>query len=135
MSELLSDQTWRQLDPYAGRLSRRDLLRVLLAAVAGAVAVVALGAVAWSGLVVPRVDTGNAGGYGYLEDTGIIFYKFTVTNHGSTPAEVIGLGRPGPGLQPVPLPDEVVEESTNEFGSLEPGEQMWVAVAYRITDC
>ena len=55
MSTLLTDEVWRQLDPGAGRLSRRTARRLWLAYGAGFVAAAAAVAVWLSGLVIPQV--------------------------------------------------------------------------------
>lgn len=86
----------------------------------------------------PRVTEGSSFGYGYAGRSLTFYYEFEITNRGLIPVEVVGVGRPGPGLEPVPYPPEFAGEpyeAVNEFGSLAPGEEMRVAVAYEVTDC
>lgn len=130
---LLSEATWRQLDPNAGRLSRRDLVR---AAVAGAVVVVLLVAgyaMASSGLLVAHLGHGQASGYGDGRDTGVIHYYVQVVNEGRFPIEIVDFGRSGPGLEQVPHPPDPLDIVS--AARLEPGEEVLLGIAYRVTDC
>ncbi|HSI92315.1 MAG TPA: hypothetical protein VK925_02395 [Jiangellaceae bacterium] len=122
MPELLSDETWRQLDRSAGRLSRRDLRWALL----GAAAFVAVMTVVLTGLVVPRLANAGGWGYGYDEDTWLVHQEFGVRNDGSFPVDIIDVGRDGPGLAlaDVSYPLRV-----------EPGESASVEARYEVTDC
>lgn len=142
MPDLVSDETWRQLDPRAGRLSPRDRRRVRVALVAAALLIAAAVALGASGLVVPRVaDPSHGGGsytYGYYSDDWIVYHTFEIRNTGAVPYEVTGVGRPGPGLELVDFPVEVGRQPTgevNDLRRLEPGERMSLGVAYQVTDC
>ncbi len=134
---LLSDETWQALDPYAGRLSRRDRRRAVLAGVAVAALLVAGYAVASSGLLVAHLAHGHASGYGDGRDIGVIHYDFGVVNEGRFPIEIVDVGRSGPGLAQVPFPSEIGGYPTEAVTAarLGPGEEAFLGVAYRVTDC
>jgi hypothetical protein len=142
MSNLLSDDTWRQLDPRVGRLSPRDRRRVRLALVAGALLIAAAAAVAASGLVIPRIADPLLGGgsyaYGYHGDDWVVYHTFEVRNAGAVPFEITGVGRSGRGLELIDFPVEIGGHpagEVNELGRLGPGERMELGVAYQVTDC
>jgi hypothetical protein len=132
MADLLTDETWQQLDPHAGKLSGRDHRVFLLALVVAVLLLVAGGYVVRSGLVVPQVAHGSGSGYGYDEDTWVMYYAFELVNDGGFPVEVLSVGRDGPGLARAEMPPV---ERTVPGGRLGPGETMWVGVAYEVTDC
>jgi len=92
---LLSDEVWRQLDPDAGRLPRRSVLRLRWSLVS-AVAVAVLAGLVWqSGLTVPRLSWPSNAGYGWETSTldRTIKYEVRIANRGWTTVEVLGLGR------------------------------------------
>jgi hypothetical protein len=128
-TELLSDDVWRQLDPHAGRLPRRQtaMLWLTIAAVA---AVVAAGVVVWrGGYLVARVDTRHeATGFSWGASTGgPITIQFPISNDGRTAITVTSIGRSGPGLTldaPAGLPLTLAPHT---------GEVVYLR--YEVTDC
>jgi hypothetical protein len=134
---VLSDETWRQLDPYAGRLSRRDVWRAVAAGVVVVLLLVAGLSMATSGLLVPRLSHNGAGGYGDGRETGVMHYDFRMVNEGWFPVEIVGVGRDGPGLEQVAYPSEIGGYPTDAVsaGRLDPGEALYLGVAYRVADC
>jgi hypothetical protein len=130
----LSDETWQALDPLAGRLSRRDRRRAVVAGVAVVALLVAGHLLAASGAVTARLAFGSQWSYGDGRETGTMYHSFMVVNEGGTPVEIVGVGRPGPGLEPVVFPTGV-EDEVNRLGVLEPGQELRLGVAYRVTDC
>lgn len=135
MSELLSDQTWRQLDPYAGRLSGRERGRVFLVVVLVLLLVAAVTAGARSGLLAPRVSDTGSSMVGFDHDAGVMHYVFGIVNEGRFPVEVVSVGRAGPGLAPAEPPVWENWESLVTGGWLGPGDIVQVGVAYEVTDC
>jgi hypothetical protein len=133
----LSDETWQALDPLAGRLSRRDRRRAVVAGVAVVALLVAAYAVASSGLLVAHLAHGHASGYGDGRDIGVIHYDFEVVNEGRFPIEIVDVGRSGPGLEQVPFPSEIRGHPTEAVGAarLGPGQKVFLGVAYQVTDC
>jgi hypothetical protein len=127
----------RRLDPHAGRLSRRDLRRAVIAAVAVVALLVASYLAATSGLLVAHLAHGHAGGYGDGRDIGVIHYDFEVVNDGQFAIEILDVGRSGPGLEQVPFPSEIGGHYTEVVSTarLRPGEKVFLGVAYRVTDC
>lgn len=134
---LLSDETRRQLDPYVGRLSRRDLARAVVAGVAVVVLLVAGYVTVSSGLLVAHLGHGHESGYGDGRDIGVIHYDFQVVNEGRFPIEIVDVGRPGPGLEQVPFPSQIGGHPMEVVSTarLGPGEEVSIGVAYRVTDC
>ena len=138
MTNYLSDETWRMLDPYAGQLSRRQAARLwsvvlvaLLLAGAGVLSV-------RSGLLIPRIGPGSAWMTGVDAEQRTFYLGFEIVNNGSFTIEVTGAGGTVPGAERAPVPDEFESGDGprgDEFGSLAPGGRMWIAVAYRVTDC
>jgi hypothetical protein len=127
--DLLTDDVWRQLDPNAGRLPRRQTVLIWISiAVAGVL--VAAGFVVWrGGYVVARVDTRDeASGYGWGTGTNRSFtIDLPIANDGRTAITVTSVGRAGPGLAltaPVGLPF-----------TLAPGHGVVVYLKYTVTDC
>lgn len=125
MPELLTDDTWRQLDPSTGRLARPDFRWVAL----GAAANIAALAVVLSGLVMPRLMPTGAAGYGYGDerDPWRIHYQFAVRNDGWFSVEIADVGRDGPGLALV--------GARGAGQRIDAGATADVGVTYEVTDC
>jgi hypothetical protein len=124
---MLSNEVWRQLDPEAGRLPRRTVLR-LRWTVAAVLVLAVLAGLGWrSGLIKPRVAWPNAGGSWEVAGNRIE-YEIHVTNRGWIPIEVVGLGRSGPGF-------ELVDVRATLPTTLAPGESMDAVLLYRVNDC
>jgi hypothetical protein len=127
---LLSDEVWRQLDPDAGRLPRRSVLR-LRWSLASTVALAVLVGLVWqSGLTVPRLSWTPNAGYGYSTSTEdrTIEYQVEISNRGWSTVEVLGLGRSGPGFELRSLRAQLPT-------TLRPGEAMEAVLVYQVTDC
>ena len=125
---LVSDEVWRQLDPDAGRLSRRTVLR-LRWSLAGAVALALLvGAVWQSGLTVPRLAWTPDSGYGWSTQDRTIEFEVRIANRGWTPVDIIGIGRSGPGFELRAIRAELPT-------TLRPGEDLDAVLLYQVTDC
>jgi hypothetical protein len=127
---LVSDEVWRQLDPDAGRLARRTVLR-LRWSLAGAVALAVLGGLVWqSGLTVPRLSWTPNSGYGWSTSTldRTIEFETLISNRGWTTVDVLGLGRSGPGF-------ELRAVRAQLPTTLRPGEDMRAVLVYQVTDC
>lgn len=138
MPQYVSDEAWRRLDPYAGRLSHRDMARAAAAAAAVVLLLVGGYAVAVSGALVPRLAHDGSGGYGFDPDEpALIHYEFEVVNEGRFLLDIVGVGRAGPGLEPVAYPSALAGAPTDAVsaGRLEPGGKLLLGVAYRVTDC
>lgn len=125
---LLTDEVWRQLDPTAGRLPRRTVLR-LRRAIAVTLTVAVLAGLAWqSGLVVPRLDWSRSSGYAYQINPSWFEYVLSLTNRGWTPVEVVGAGHSGPGLR--------LDEVRGAFPTtLAIGATMSLVLRFTVTDC
>ncbi|MDQ1724785.1 MAG: hypothetical protein QOG52_1813 [Frankiaceae bacterium] len=129
-TELLPDHVWQQLDPLAGRLTpvaRRQARRWAIAALALLIA----GVVAWqSGVLVPHVVRGNAGGNGWSANSQARQVTTTVEirNDGWQSLRVTGVGRSGPGM---------TLRSVNMAFPVEvqPSTSVQVTLSYDITDC
>ena len=122
---MLTDVVWRQLDPYAGRLSRRTVRRIRWG-VAALLLLTAIGELVWyAGVLVPRVSW-RSPGYGFGSSPP--HHSVIVHNDGLRPIRVLGVGRSGPGFRldrvDGPLPSTV-----------EPGEYLELVLIYAVTDC
>jgi hypothetical protein len=133
MRELLSDETWRQLDQTAGSLSSRGLWKMWLGLLAGVVVLSVGVVVAQSGLLFPRLSQAWSGGsaYGYDEEAGVIYYSFDVWNRGRFAADITGVGRSGPGLELLGFPAQLVDGPTD--GSACPSGSSLVSIAPAIS--
>ncbi len=119
MTQLVSDEVWRQLDPHAGQLPRPWSWRLRLAVIATVVLALVAGALWRSGTIVPRVEWARHAGSSWSMDPNKRQVGFAVVlrNDGWDSVEVIGAGRSGPGFELV--------EVHGEFPTvLEPGEEM-----------
>lgn len=128
MDQLVRDPVWTQLDPLAGRLSRRSIGRLRLSAVL--VLLLVLGGVAvWmSGLIMPRLGWPGSTGWGASASPSEITVELQVANRGWTAADIVGAGRSGPGLR--------LTAVTGAFpATLAPGHAMTIRLVYRVTDC
>jgi hypothetical protein len=125
---LVSDEVWRQLDPDAGRLPRRTVVRLRWSIASMLAIAVVAGLGWWSGLVVPRLAWSSTGySWSSIED-GIVQYEMPVTNRGWTSAEVVAIGRSGPGFE--------LQTARAELpATLAPGQRIDVTLVYRVTDC
>jgi len=123
---VLTDEVWRQLDPYAGRLSRRTVRRIRWAA-AAIVLLAAIGELAWyAGVLVPRVSWSDAPGYEFGWSPA--HHSVVVHNDGLLPIRVLGVGRSGPGLR-LDRVDGTLPST------VDPGSQLSVMLTYAVTDC
>lgn len=139
----VSDDVWRQLDPYAGALNRRQRRRAVAAAWLATIVMMAGYAIYVSGSVWARV--------GYSRDFGaestlstdfkVFTLKVPVKNTGWTTIRITGIGQDRPGLQPIGPGDAEGTKQLSEMGGqampfeLRPGQTAIVAAAYRVTDC
>jgi len=108
---------------HAGRRGLAALIVVLLIYTIGSTAVRC-----WRIAIAPLVTAGAASGTIVVSDTPSFTIRFTVRNRGLTAAEVVGIGRDGPGLKlggvAVSLPRSVPAGDTFE-----------VMLTYPVTDC
>jgi hypothetical protein len=124
----ISDDVWRQLDPEAGRLPRRTVLR-LRWSLGGAFVLAVLAGLVWqSGLTVPRLGWTDNSGYGWSIEGRHVEYEMRISNDGWTPVTVTTLGRSGPGLA---LRSVRAQLPT----TLRPDESMDATLVYDVTDC
>jgi len=123
---LLTDVVWRQLDPHAGRLSRRTARRVRLAIAVALVAVV-LGEFCWyAGLIAPRLSWTDSLGSEYGWDP--VHHSVSVHNDGLLSVRVLGVGRSGPGF--------TLSSVTGTFPTtVDPGGDLKFTLTYLVTDC
>ena len=130
MARAVSDEVWQQLDPKAGRLSRRTTMRLRWAVLAAIVLAVVTGLVWQSGAVTPHLARDEHAGGSWSSDfiTWRIEFLLTVHNYGWFSATVVGAGQPGPGL-------ELLEVRGAFPTTLNPGENMEIALVYRVADC
>jgi len=129
----ISDEVWRRLDPSAGALSRRTVIR-MWAAAAAAVLLVIVGMQIWrTGIVVPRL-VWPEGLTQFEENPDWVRVQIVVSNAGQFPVTVRDVGRSGPGLELLGV--EGWERSPSPFPTtLQPGEGVGATLVYRITDC
>ena len=124
---LVSDEVWRQLDPGAGRLPRRTVLR-LRWTISTTLALALLVGLGWrSGVVLPRLGWPNDG-EGWSIEGNRVEYSMHIANRGWTSVEVLDVGRSGPGF----VLDSVRAQLPT---TLRPGESMEAVLIYRVTDC
>ena len=123
---LLTDETWAQLDPDAGRLSAADRRRllVLVSLVVGFLVAVVAG---WrSGVVWPQVEA-QLSGYGTNSDARTFRMYLQVENRGMADLHVSSVGRSGEGLRLL----GVAQVPTD----LAPSTGVDVILRYQVTDC
>lgn len=128
MGRQIPDEVWQQLDPNAGRLSRRTAARMWIAFVL-VLAVIGAGLLTWrSGLIAPRLIWPNTGWAWEQTADGVARVQVTIANGGKFPVTLVDAGRSGPGLNLLgaegPLP-----------ARLQPDDEVVVVLVYRITDC
>ena len=131
MIRMVSDEVWAQLDPHAGRLTRRATVRLWVTIVL-AIMLVAAGVLVWrSGLLAPRLEWPRSAGYFTEANHGpqpVFLHSVTVVNEGWTPVTVLSAGRDGPGL--------TLTEVRDAFPvTLGAGDEVEFVVVYRVTDC
>jgi hypothetical protein len=129
VARVVSDEVWRQLDPNAGRLSRRTAARLTNAAGIAFLAYLA-GILLWlSGVVVARIDWPDSAGYGSVSGPDIpLSQDIVVTNRGWLPVTVVGAGRNMPGLHLLSVQGGLPR-------TLHRGEQLTIQVQYQVVDC
>jgi hypothetical protein len=137
MPRYVSDEVWQRLDPAAGRLSRRAVLRGWIAVVT-ALALVLAGTVVWrAGLVVPRLLWSNAEQHWVQTDDGFRM-DVLLLNTGWWPVTVVGVGRSAPGLELLGVEGDCRPEGTGDRCvplSLAPHTGVGMTLVYRISDC
>lgn len=139
MQPWVSNDVWRQLDPVAGRLSRRSVRRLRIVVVVLIVLAV-LAALSWrSGAVAPRLKWTDEWGWEASVGPELVSHAVVVVNDGWLPAQILGVGRSGPGLELVSVREGTSVDFREGSGIfpyvLQPGAIVAFAVVYRITDC
>lgn len=135
--EALTDDVWARLDPHAGRLSRRSVLRLWAAGAAAILVLIAGVGVYLTGFVTPRV---HADGSSFSMERPVdvstttpvvITLHFTLDNRGSSTVAIKSLGGP--------LAGDVRQLSFvstwNLPRTLPPATGQEVTVTYRLTSC
>lgn len=126
---MVSDEVWQQLDPHAGRMSRRGF-RVFCAAVVAAAAIAALTAAGWRTAVTPVELDWVVGGDAEAQLHPPRFENgFTVRNAGLLPVTITGVGGEIAGLRFDGVGGPALPVT------LQPGESVYVRVRYAITNC
>jgi hypothetical protein len=135
VADQLTDETWRALDPYAGRLSTREARGLLMIVLAMVGLVLAGYAVNLSGVVAPRLITfwpetawGEPGSDRADPSAWEIHYKTTLLSSSWYPVRVQDVQNATPGL-------ELVEISGLPGEPLGYREQREVHLVFRVTDC
>jgi hypothetical protein len=142
----LTDDVWARLDPGAGRLSRRQAGRTVLAALVVATLTGAF-AVAWHGWVEPRLRLVN------LHATGVsagrlatrqmeYTYSLEIANRGPA-VTILAMGADAPGLVLLAARPMAVTEVDSVTGwhalpwplTMDRGQVVHVDLVYRTTDC
>ena len=127
MGKYVSDVVWQQLDPHAGRLSRRTVAQ-LWAASALAVLVIAAAIAGWhTGLLVPHLRSTGASS-AEVPIGGPITTSIEFRNSGVRPVTILAAGRSEPGL-------ELLGNGNTLPMTVGPGETFTLTFVYRITDC
>jgi hypothetical protein len=134
MSQLVTDDVWRQLDPHAGRLSRRGAVRLWAAVICG-LALIPLAAVLYgSGAVEPRIMADISGSFSVRAPNTIstatpatVRTTVVLTNTGWSTVTVNGVV-PGSGGTTLTTPDPTPI-------TIKPGQQVTVDLTYAITSC
>jgi hypothetical protein len=144
MTPLLHDEVWRQLDPYAGRVSRRTLVRSWAV---GIVALLVLTTAAWvweSGAARPRLIADDGGWVSSLNVVDAnprhapadpdLSQQVRIENHGWLAVRIAGVGADGPGIH---LRESTVDQRLTPQTPfvLKRGGTAAVTMSYRITDC
>jgi hypothetical protein len=123
---MLTDEVWRQLDPYAGRLSRRTVRRVRWV-VAALLFLTAVAELAWyAGVFQPRISWKAEPGWEFGWEP--VYHSVEVHNDGLLPIRVLGAGRSGPGFR--------LERVDGALPStVEAGGHLTLMLTYAVTDC
>jgi hypothetical protein len=128
MSPVVSDEIWRQLDPGAGRLSRRAAVKAWTA-VALAFALVTTGTALWlSGAVITQVSWALWGVKATQPPSDTVGIDVEIWNEGWAPVTIAGVGRGGPGL-------DLVRTEGRFPVRVKPAHAIRVTLFYRIVDC
>jgi hypothetical protein len=128
MGRLLSDEVWHRLDPYAGQLRPRTVVRLRSAAAFGVVMAIVAGLLWWSGALLPRVGWPHGAAWGSGVHPGSIEQVVVIANQGLFPVEVVGIGRSGAGLR-------LARVFVHFPITLEPGQRLNVVLVFEVTDC
>jgi hypothetical protein len=121
----VSDEVWAQLDPRAGRLSRRGRFALALAALGAAALVIVVWAAGASGLVRPRL---SVDGWASQESGHASFSERVVlANHGWTTARLTAVTTPTRDLH--------VTGARGLPVHIRPGETVTITVRLAVLDC
>ena len=135
--EALTDDVWARLDPHAGRLSRRSVLRLWAASAAAILLLIAAVGVYLTGFVTPRVHAvGSSFSMERPVDVSaatpvVITLHFTLDNRGSSTVAIKSLGGPLTG----DLRQLTFVSTWNLPRSLPSDTGQEVTVTYRLTSC
>jgi hypothetical protein len=130
---LVSDLVWAQLDPHAGRLSRRGLVHLWMAIVVMLVVIVGVGVALRAGVVTPRLDVDPTNGDGNArpaistQSPATWHQNVTVTNNGWLPVTITKIGGGYPGVR--------LMSTTTLPVRIAPHQDVDLTLTYSIVDC
>jgi hypothetical protein len=130
---LLSDEVWAQLDPHAGRLSRRGMLRLWLAIAVALAVIVGLGVALRGGIVSPQLafepTNGNGSSKGAISAQSPATWNqnVTVTNNGWLSVTITKIGGDLPGARLASIQSLPVR--------IAPHQHVDLTLTYSIVDC
>jgi hypothetical protein len=137
MTRPVPDEVWQRLDPRAGVLSRRAVIRNWIALAMALVLFIA-GALVWrSGVIAPRLVWPDGMRAWSLHQSGLARVQFLVFNAGWAPVTVLEVGRSAPGLELVRVDGGDVDfpAASPLPITLAPGTGIGVVLVYRVSDC
>jgi hypothetical protein len=137
MTRPVPDEVWQRLNPRAGVLSRRSVMRNWIA-FAVAVVLLTAGTLVWrSGVIAPRLVWPNGMDHWALDRSGLAQVPVVVSNAGWSPVTVLDLGRSAPGLELLRVVGGDVDfpAASPLPVTLPPNTGIGVVLIYRVSDC
>jgi len=124
----VSNDVWRQLDPSAGRLSRRAAVRAWLAIAVALGLILGVNALWQSGAFVAQLRWGVFATNQTTPPSDTFGLDVEITNDGLAALTVLGVGQSVPGL-------DLVGADRSFPVRLDPDASLRTIITYRITDC